>query len=104
MYYYKEDNTPATGNHVIGGVKYTFSADGVLQTGNQLLGIDVSKWQGNIDWTAVANSGVKFAIFRCAYRGSSTGVIVEDPYFRQNIQGATANGIKVGGILLYPGD
>lgn len=96
LYYYKEDHTPATGNQVIGGVQYVFSADGVLQTGNQSLGIDVSKWQGNIDWTAVANSGVKFAIIRCAYRGASTGVIVEDPYFRQNIQGASANGIKIG--------
>lgn len=96
LYYYKEDHTPATGNQTIGGVQYVFSADGVLQTGNQSLGIDVSKWQGSIDWTAVANSGVKFAIIRCAYRGAATGVIVEDPYFRANIQGATANGIKVG--------
>ncbi len=96
LYYYKEDNTPATGSQVIGGVQYTFNSDGTLQAGNQSLGIDVSKWQGSIDWTAVANSGVKFAIIRCAYRGASTGVIVEDPYFRQNIQGASANGIKIG--------
>lgn len=96
LYYYKEDNTPATGSQVIGGVQYVFNEDGVLQTGKESLGIDVSKWQGNIDWKAVANSGVKFAIIRCAYRGASTGVIVEDPYFRQNIKGATANGIKVG--------
>lgn len=96
LYYYKADNTPATGTQVIGGVQYTFNEDGTVQAGNQSLGIDVSKWQGNINWTAVAQSGVKFAIIRCAYRGASTGVIVEDPYFRQNIAGATANGIKVG--------
>ena len=96
LYYYKADYTPATGAQVIGGVQYTFNEDGTLQAGNQSLGIDVSKWQGSINWAAVAQSGVKFAIIRCAYRGASTGVIVEDPYFRQNIQGATANGIKVG--------
>ncbi len=96
LYYFTADHKPATGYQVIGGVAYTFNSDGSVQAGNQSLGIDVSKWQGNIDWTAVAQSGVKFAIIRCAYRGASTGVIVEDPYFRQNIKGATANGIKVG--------
>ena len=96
LYYYKADNTVATGNQVIGGVKYSFNSDGSLIVSTQTYGIDVSKWQGNIDWKAVAQSGVKFAIIRCAYRGSSDGLIHEDPYFRANIQGATQNGIKVG--------
>lgn len=96
LYYFKSDNTVATGNQVIGGVKYSFNSDGSLIPSAQTYGIDVSKWQGTIDWTAVAQSGVKFAIIRCAYRGSSDGMIHEDPYFKANIKGATQNGIKVG--------
>lgn len=59
-------------------------------------GIDVSKYQKDIDWEAVAADGVKFAIIRCGYRGSKTGALVEDPYFRRNIEGAKNAGIKVG--------
>ncbi len=67
---------------------------GVSKTG--VLGIDVSKWQKEIDWDKVKNEGVDFAIIRCGYRGSVTGSLVEDPYFEQNIRGARAAGIKVG--------
>ena len=59
-------------------------------------GIDVSKWQGKIDWKAVAGAGIEFAIIRVGYRGSATGVLVEDPYFKDNISGATKAGLKVG--------
>ena len=65
-------------------------------SGNSALGIDVSKWQKEIDWDKVKNAGVDFAIIRCGYRGSVTGSLVEDPYFLQNIRGATAAGVKVG--------
>ncbi len=61
-----------------------------------VLGIDVSKWNRIIDWEKVKESGVRFVIIRCGYRGSKTGVLVEDPYFRQNIQGAKDAGLKVG--------
>lgn len=60
------------------------------------IGIDVSKWNGEIDWDRVRNAGITYAIIRCGYRGSSTGALVEDPYFRQNIQGALSAGLKVG--------
>jgi len=60
------------------------------------LGIDVSKYNGDIDWDKVRNAGIQFAIIRAGYRGSSTGALVEDPYFRQNMQGALAAGLKVG--------
>ena len=96
LYYYKADNTPATGGQVIGGVQYNFNNDGSLIPSAETYGIDVSKWQGNIDWKAVSQSGVKFAIIRCAYRGAKDGLIHEDPYFKANIKGATQNGIKVG--------
>ena len=85
---------------VIAGVKYKFDASGkptVVDTSNGLVkGIDVSKYQYNIDWNAVKASGIDFAIIRVGYRGYGTGALVEDPYFRQNIKGANAAGVKVG--------
>ena len=64
--------------------------------GNRSFGIDVSKWNREIDWEAVKAAGVEFAIIRCGYRGSVTGTLVEDPYFYQNLQGAKKAGIQVG--------
>ncbi len=60
------------------------------------LGVDVSYHNGNIDWASVKASGVKFAMIRVGYRGYDQGTISEDPYFRQNIEGAIAQGIDVG--------
>ncbi len=59
-------------------------------------GIDVSKFQGNINWKKVAASGVKFAIIRLGYRGMNEGTLEPDNYYKANIEGALANGIKVG--------
>jgi GH25 family lysozyme M1 (1,4-beta-N-acetylmuramidase) len=56
-------------------------------------GIDVSRWQGDIDWSKVAKAGIKFAILKVA--GSDKG-FYKDPKFEQNYKGAKANGIKVG--------
>lgn len=78
-----------------------FSSDGTYidYNGTQysaLRGIDVSEHQGEIDWQAVREDGVEFAIIRAGYRGYSEGQLFEDAYFRKNIEGAQANGIKVG--------
>ena len=70
--------------------------DAVKNEENAKFGIDVSKYNKEIDWNAVKDSGVKFAIIRCGYRGSKSGSIVVDPYFNANIEGATAAGIPVG--------
>lgn len=59
-------------------------------------GIDVSRFQGNIDWAKVAQDGVEFAFVRVGLRGYSTGKLDDDRYFDQNVQGAQAAGIKVG--------
>ena len=96
VYYFDKDGNYVTGEQVIQGAKYTFGSDGKLSSGSGTMGIDVSKWNGNIDWNAVKNSGVSYAIIRCGYRGSSTGALIEDPMFRSNIKGAKAAGIKVG--------
>ena len=60
------------------------------------IGIDVSKYNKDIDWQRVRASGIDFAIIRAGYRGSSSGVLVEDPYFRQNLAGAKAAGVRIG--------
>ena len=59
-------------------------------------GIDVSKWNQTIDWEAVKEDGVEFAIIRCGYRGSSSGSLVIDPMYIENIEGAIEAGIPVG--------
>lgn len=59
-------------------------------------GIDVSEYQGNIDWGKVAADGVEFAIIRAYYRGYGTGRLVRDTKVDDNIQGAIDNGIHVG--------
>ncbi len=63
---------------------------------NRSFGIDVSKWNKDIDWEKVRAAGVEFAIIRCGYRGSSTGTLVEDPYFYRNVEAARKAGVKVG--------
>ena len=60
------------------------------------IGIDVSSHQKSIDWAAVKNSGVKFAMIQVGYRGYETGALMDDAYFEENIQGAIENGIDVG--------
>ncbi len=96
VYYFTADGNKVTGEQVIQGAKYNFASDGSLVTGDGTLGIDVSKWNGNIDWNAVKNSGVSFVIIRCGYRGSAAGKLIEDPKYVSNIKGATAAGLKVG--------
>lgn len=96
LYFFDANGNKVTGEQVIQGAKYNFASDGSLSVGGGTFGIDVSKWNGTIDWTAVKNSGVNYVIIRCGYRGSSTGALIEDPKFASNIKGATAAGIKVG--------
>ena len=62
----------------------------------ETIGIDVSKYQGTIDWAQVAASGIDFAMIRVGYRTMKTGEIVEDNNAAYNLQEATAHGIKVG--------
>lgn len=61
------------------------------------LGIDVSTYQGDIDWAQVAASGVEFVFVRVGYRGyGKSGSMNEDKNYRKNIEGAKAAGLKVG--------
>ena len=59
-------------------------------------GIDVSRYQGDIDWDKVADDGVEYAFIRAGVRGSTEGKIVEDTTFEQNMEGALKNEIETG--------
>lgn len=65
-------------------------------TGELSYGIDVSKYQGAINWKQVAESGIEFAMIRVGYRTLVGGEIMEDPYAKDNLKGAQEAGIKVG--------
>ena len=73
---------------------YTFAAG---YSGYTVLdGIDVSSWNGNINWSAVKAAGIDFAIVRVGYRGSSDGTPHVDSNYAANLNGAAAAGITVG--------
>lgn len=60
-------------------------------------GIDVSKFQGKINYEKVKEAGVEFVIVRVGFRGyGSSGSLSEDARYRQNIEGALAAGLDVG--------
>lgn len=63
-------------------------------------GIDVSSWQGDIDWKKVKEAGCDFAFIRVGYQNGRNGEIREDKYFKANIENAISNNIKVG-IYFY---
>ena len=74
---------------------------GSASAGTRAIGIDVSRFQGAIDWPSVAGAGVRFAFVQ-ASRGSGVDCTVKpaqcgaDPYFAANRAAAEASGIRVG--------
>ena len=96
----EDDIDPEKEDKAVNGAQE--DADGTENTelqfdkGSAKLGIDVSKWNQEIDWEAVKNAGIEFAIIRCGYRGASTGALVIDPRYKENIEGAISAGIPVG--------
>jgi len=99
-YFFDKKGKKVTGDQVIKGVKYSFDSDGVLKStggvGGAGVGIDVSKWNGSVNWDKVKANGVQYAIVRLGYRGSSTGALIQDPKFKSNLSGAKNAGLKVG--------
>ena len=61
-----------------------------------IIGIDVSRYQEEIDWDKVWAAGIRFAIVRLGYRGYETGLLHEDSYAKKNLQGARDAGLMVG--------
>lgn len=94
--YYYDPNThlPVTGIQTIDGKIYYFDGEGVQR--DATFGIDVSKYQPNVDWKKVKQAGAEFAIIRIGYRGYSTGALALDPMFETHLAGAQAAGLRVG--------
>ena len=96
----EDDIDPAKEDKAVNGAEE--DADGSENTqmqfasGSAKLGIDVSKWNKEIDWEAVKEEGIEFAIIRCGYRGAASGALVIDPMYEENIRGAIDAGIPVG--------
>ena len=72
--------------------RVSYERDGLLAKA----GIDVSFYQGEIDWQAVAADGVDFALIRLGFRGYTEGGLFLDSFYKANIQGALEAGLKVG--------
>lgn len=66
------------------------------KTSHTEIGIDVSSWQGEIDWEAVRDSGVEFAFIRVGYQLDYNTEYILDKTFQANIAGATEAGLPVG--------
>ncbi len=63
-------------------------------------GIDVSRFQGKINWEKVKEAGIEFAFIRVGLRGTSEGKMLVDDTFEYNIKNANKNGVDVG-IYFY---
>lgn len=77
-------------------VSALLSSGSVAETNQVTIGIDVARYQGTIDWTQVAASGIDFAMVRVGYRADATREICADTNAKYNMQEAQKNGIKVG--------
>lgn len=73
--------------------RYYYYGEGQLQS---RFGIDVSEHQKLIDWQAVADDGIEFAIIRIGHRGATEGALYTDEYYEANIAGAEQAGILTG--------
>ncbi|MBR1422219.1 MAG: fibronectin type III domain-containing protein [Ruminococcus sp.] len=85
----KIENSEAWGSYLTHQARF--------DTCQKIFGIDVSYYQGNIDWAKVKAAGINFVIIRAGYRGyGSAGTLVKDPKFDEYLAGAKAAGLKVG--------
>ena len=80
----------------INGVFY--NSIGQVIEGVVAKGIDVSQWNGNVDWSTVKNTDVDYAIIRCGYGMDQTNQ--DDPKWKQNADACTANDIPFG-VYIY---
>ena len=94
-YYYDENGVVVTGDQVINGSTYRFGTDGALMTSGT--GIDVSKWDGTIDWDTAADY-VDFVIVRCGYgsHNSAEHIMYQDVQFENNVTGLNRVGVPYG--------
>ncbi|WMJ22974.1 GH25 family lysozyme [Paludicola sp. MB14-C6] len=92
--YYYDGSSFVKGWANIGGFRYYF--DETTGAKRSSVGIDVSKYQGTINWNAVKAAGVDYAFIRVGFRGYGSGSISIDPTFVTNIVNANKAGVKCG--------
>lgn len=85
-----------SGHNVNGDVDETEVTGVYEELETAVMGIDVSSFNGDIDWLKVREAGIEFVIIRCGYRGYTSGSLVEDKKFLQNITGAREAGLRIG--------
>lgn len=97
LFYFDNNHAALQGMQKIGGRNYYFNEYGAKAS---LVGIDVSQWNGKIDWNAVKADGVDFAIVRVGFRGYGTTDLIKPPMLDRsvdtNLLGAAAAGVPVG--------
>lgn len=75
----------------------TFTHDSRFQSGYAIYDVlDVSRHNGEINWTLVAASGIRYVLIRAGYRGYTEGSLNLDERFQENVNGALAASINVG--------
>ncbi|MBE5846117.1 MAG: hypothetical protein E7300_00360 [Lachnospiraceae bacterium] len=103
--YYFEEIDHSLPSNEYGDSYFTENADGTwsYEDDNGVIGhpgIDVSRFQGDIDWEKVAASGIEFAVMRLGFRGYTEGAIVPDETFEANITGALEQKLHAGVYFL----
>lgn len=97
QFYFDSNNEPLKGIQKIGGRNYFFNNYGANAS---KVGIDVSYYNGNIDWNKVKNDGIDYAIIRVGFRGYGTSTPVKpaliDKNLEKNLKGASAAGMPIG--------
>ncbi len=78
--------------------KWSYKGKTMVSDGGTLKGIDVSYWQGTINWAKVKKAGVDFAIIRCGYGSNSSSN--DDTKFAANVRACEKYGIPYG-VYLY---
>ena len=93
-----EPTLPPPEANPYGPVDFMQEEDGnmTLLSGEAVKGIDVSTWQGSIDWQQVRDAGIEFVMIRVGGRGTESGALYEDDMCRAYYEGAKAVGLKVG--------
>lgn len=76
----------------LNGTRMTYTGDDA----ETALGVDVSVHQGTVNWQAVKEDGIDFAMIRVGGRGYGSGALYDDANFEANIQGALQAGLEVG--------
>ena len=106
-YQYSNGTYPKSTWRQIKGKWYYFNSNGYWVNNNKhetgtIKGIDISEWQGDVDWSAVKNDGYEYAIVRLgySYRSSNLLKFAKDKKYDQNMKNADAADIPVG-VYLY---